>query len=68
MSEAIPELHDKIEALEAELFEAVSVAYNRGAVEWTKRNYPAWFERLKVGGGQPANTLPHQDKHPGPNQ
>lgn len=61
MSESIPELHDKIEALESELFEAVSVAYSRGAVEWTRRNYPAWHERLKLGGGQPANALTPSD-------
>lgn len=47
------EAADKIEGLEIELFEAVHVAYLRGAVEWTRLNYPAWYERFKVGGGQP---------------
>jgi len=31
---------DKIEALECELDEAVEVAYKRGAIEWTKLNFP----------------------------
>lgn len=48
---------DKIEGLEADLFLAVGTAYHRGAVEWTRRNYPEWFERLKVGGGQPVAAL-----------
>jgi hypothetical protein len=44
----VDQLRDKIEGLEADLFLAVSTAYNRGAVDWTRLNYPEWFERLKV--------------------
>jgi len=38
------EAADKIEGLEADLFEAVKVAFRRGAVEWTRLNYPKWYE------------------------
>lgn len=40
------ELTDKIEGLESDLKEAVRVAYNRGATEWTRLNYRAWFEEF----------------------
>ena len=33
-------LNDKIEGLEADLYEAVSVALDRGAVDWAILNYP----------------------------
>ena len=60
---AVGVLHDKIEGLEEELFSAVKVAYQRGAVEWTRLNYPAWFERFRVGGGQPpAEARPAVDR------
>lgn len=38
---------DRIDGLQADLEEAVQVAYNRGAVEWAKLNYPTWIERLE---------------------
>ena len=38
---------DKIEGLEADLEGAVEVAYNRGATEWTRLNYPEIYSRLK---------------------
>lgn len=41
-------LQDKIEGLDSDLFQAVSTAYHRGAVDWTRLNYPKWFERLSV--------------------
>ena len=31
---------DKIDGLESDLSSAVEVAYNRGAVDWVKMNYP----------------------------
>lgn len=39
----------KIEGMESDLFLAVETAYKRGAVEWTRLNYPAYYERLKAG-------------------
>jgi hypothetical protein len=44
--EAITE--NKIEGLESDLESAVQVAYNRGAVEWAKLNYPTWIDRLEA--------------------
>ncbi|MBY3157309.1 hypothetical protein HFO56_33835 [Rhizobium laguerreae] len=44
--EAIVE--DKIEGLESDLEDAVQVAYNRGAVEWARSNYPTWIDRLEA--------------------
>lgn len=40
------DLIDKIEGLEADLGDAVEVAYNHGAEEWVKLNYPKTYERL----------------------
>ena len=40
------DLLDKIDALDSELKTAVEVAYKRGAAEWTKLNYPKWFEEF----------------------
>jgi hypothetical protein len=39
---------DKIEGLESDLESAVQVAYNRGAVQWAKDNYPTWIDRLEA--------------------
>lgn len=39
---------DKIEGLEADLRLAVQVAYNRGAQEWARLNYPQWIEWLEA--------------------
>jgi len=38
---------DEIDCLKTELFEAVSVAYARGATEWTKLNFPKWVDRIQ---------------------
>ena len=43
----LEEAADKIEGLEDDLFLAVSTAYRRGAVEWTRLNYPEWYKRLE---------------------
>jgi hypothetical protein len=40
------DLLDTIDALESELKMAVETAYRRGAVEWTKLNYPKWYEEF----------------------
>lgn len=37
---------DKIEGLETELDLAVEVAFKRGAVEWTRLNFPKIYKRL----------------------
>lgn len=37
---------DKVEGLECDLESAVEVAFNRGATEWTRLNYPKLNERL----------------------
>lgn len=39
----LTEAAGKIEGLEADLFEAVKVAFRRGAVQWTRLNYPDWY-------------------------
>tara|TARA_R110000850_G_scaffold113085_1_gene227689 strand:+ start:905 stop:1219 length:315 start_codon:yes stop_codon:yes gene_type:complete len=40
---------DKIDALESELSDAVETAHRRGAVEWTKSNYPKIYAMLNEG-------------------
>lgn len=42
------QLMEKIDCVETELFEAVQVAYYRGATEWARLNYPNWIDRLTV--------------------
>lgn len=44
----VERMKDSNQGLEADLFEAVSVAYRRGAVEWTRLNYPKCFERIEA--------------------
>lgn len=44
----VERLRDSVEGLTADLFEAVSVAYSRGAVEWTFLNYRSWVERIEA--------------------
>lgn len=44
---ALTELQeDKVEGLEADLDNAIETAFKRGAVEWTKLNYPEHYKRL----------------------
>ncbi|AVH41875.1 hypothetical protein [Agrobacterium tumefaciens] len=45
-SDEIEALTDKIEGLSADLDSAVGVAFNRGAHEWVRMNYPDRFEIL----------------------
>lgn len=42
------EAADKIEGLQADLDEAVRVAYRRGALDWVRLNYPKQYERLQA--------------------
>lgn len=37
---------DKIEGLQADLESAVETAFNRGAAEWTRLNYPDLYARF----------------------
>lgn len=46
---ALRDLTEWREGMEEDLFQAVSVAYHRGAVEWTRRNYPKWFDWIEEG-------------------
>jgi hypothetical protein len=39
---------DCIDGLQADLEEAVQVAYNRGAEDWARLNYPSWIDRLEA--------------------
>ena len=39
----------KHEGLEEDLYQAVLVAYRRGAVEWTMLNYPQWINAISAG-------------------
>lgn len=39
-------LRDKVEGLEADLESAVETAFNRGATEWTRLNYPKLYAAL----------------------
>lgn len=42
-------LQDKIEGLEADLDNAVEVAWKRGATEWVRLNYPKHYARFTAG-------------------
>jgi hypothetical protein len=44
--EHLSDAHDKIDTLESELTVAVETAFRRGAVEWTKSNYPEIYKQL----------------------
>lgn len=39
-------LLDKIDGLESDLESAVEVAFKRGAIDWTRLNYPRLYERF----------------------
>ncbi|WP_343828666.1 hypothetical protein [Brevundimonas olei] len=45
----IREMVEKREGLEEDLYQAVLVAYRRGAVEWTMLNYPQWINAISAG-------------------
>ena len=45
----IREMVEKREGLEEDLYQAVSVAYHRGATEWALRNYPQWAAWIEEG-------------------
>lgn len=40
---------DKVEGLEADLENAVETAFNRGAKDWARMNYPDQYQRLSLG-------------------
>ncbi|WP_303718050.1 hypothetical protein [Brevundimonas naejangsanensis] len=39
----------KRDGLEEDLYQAVLVAYRRGAVDWTMLNYPQWINAISAG-------------------
>jgi hypothetical protein len=43
----VNQLSDNLEGLDADLHEAVRVAYKRGATDWTRLNYPKYYEYLR---------------------
>ena len=45
----IREMVEKREGLEEDLYQAVLVAYRRGALEWTQLNYPQWINAISAG-------------------
>lgn len=45
----IREMVERREGLEEDLYQAVLVAYRRGAVEWTMLNYPQWINAISAG-------------------
>jgi len=45
----IREMVEKREGLEEDFYQAVSVAYYRGATEWARRNYPQWTAWIEEG-------------------
>jgi len=45
----IREMVEKREGLEEGFYQAVSVAYHRGATEWARRNYPQWTAWIEEG-------------------
>lgn len=56
----------KREGLEEDLYQAVLVAYRRGAVEWTRLNYPQWFAAISSGREVcPLPSAPNQAKEAG---
>lgn len=57
---AIEELEDRIDGLNSDLQSAVEVAFNRGAEDWVRMNYPAQFARLMAAkaGNESDNRFP----------
>lgn len=48
LREEVGRWQDKAEGLECDLRSAVEVAFNRGATEWARLNYPDWIEWLEA--------------------
>lgn len=43
---ALRSLSDSLEGTDEDLYQAVLVAYRRGAHEWARLNYPKWIDRI----------------------
>jgi hypothetical protein len=41
-------VEDSADGLQSDLESAVQVAFDRGAEEWARLNYPSWIERLEA--------------------
>lgn len=48
-SAEIERLRDSVSGLTADLMLAVETAYDRGATEWTRLNYPQWHDQIAAG-------------------
>ena len=46
---AIERLSDSNEGLTEDLYQAVLVAYRRGAHDWARLNYPQWINAISAG-------------------
>lgn len=44
----VAEMEDRVDGLNADLFNAVETAHGRGATEWARLNYPKWIERIEA--------------------
>lgn len=63
---ALRDQQDRREGMEEDLYQAVLVAYRRGAVEWTRLNYPQWFGAISSGREVcPLPSAPNQAKEAG---
>ena len=61
---ALRDQRDRHEGMEEDLYQAVLVAYKRGAVTWVEMNYPKWFGWIKEGRAC-LPTAPNQAKEAG---
>lgn len=43
---ALRSLSDSLQGTDEDLYQAVLVAYRRGAREWARLNYPKWIDRI----------------------
>ena len=60
---ALRDQQDRREGMEEDLYQAVLVAYRRGAVEWARLNYPKWFDAISTGREVcPIPSAPNQAK------
>ena len=60
---ALRDQQDRHEGMEEDLYQAVLVAYRRGAVEWARLNYPKWFDAISTGREVcPLPSAPNQAK------
>lgn len=61
-ADAQGQLLDKIDGLESDLDSAIEVAFNRGATDWVRLNYPKRYERLSKAAPTPSAETPEAEK------